>query len=75
LSNPDDKKDLDAERDWLAERWHDYAKEFVVFATEQQPAPGLQRPSAMIALGGFHCDLSVTVGTSGMIQFLLGRHW
>jgi hypothetical protein len=39
LSDSDDKKDLDAERDWLAERWHEYAKEFVVLVPEQQPAP------------------------------------
>ena len=44
MSDPDDKKDLDAERDWLAEAWHEYAREFGVFVPEQQPAPEVWEP-------------------------------
>jgi hypothetical protein len=34
-----DAKDLDDERDWMMDRWHEYGREFGVFVPEQQPAP------------------------------------
>lgn len=44
MAEPPDKKDLDVERDWLAEAWHEYAKDFSVFVPEQQPAPTVWEP-------------------------------
>jgi len=44
LSDSPDKKDLDAERDWPAKAWHEYAKEFGVFVPEQQSAPEVWEP-------------------------------
>jgi hypothetical protein len=44
VSDPEDKKDLDAERDWLADRWHEYAKKLAVVLPEQQPAPEVWEP-------------------------------
>ncbi len=39
-----DAKDIDAERDWMMERWHEYGREFGVFVPEQQPAPEVWEP-------------------------------
>lgn len=44
LSVPDDTKDLDAERDWPAVQWHEYAKEFGVFVREQRQVPEVWEP-------------------------------
>jgi hypothetical protein len=44
LSDSDNKNDLDAERDWLAKAWHEYAKELGVFEPEQQPTPDVWEP-------------------------------
>jgi hypothetical protein len=44
MSDPNDTKDLDAERDWMVERWHEYGKEFGVFVPHNQPAPEVWEP-------------------------------
>jgi hypothetical protein len=44
MNDINDQKDLDAERDWMMERWHEYGREFGVFVPEQQPAPEVWEP-------------------------------
>jgi DNA-binding transcriptional ArsR family regulator len=44
MVDPEDPKDLDAERNWMMERWHEYGREFGVFVPEQQPAPEVWEP-------------------------------
>jgi hypothetical protein len=44
MADPTDKKDLDAERNWMMERRPAYGREFSVSVPVQQPAPRCGNP-------------------------------
>lgn len=44
MSDSEDPKDLEAERNYMVERWHEYGREFSVFVPEEQPAPSVWEP-------------------------------